>query len=103
MSSGRCSDTNDVVRVALRRLQDAARCRNSFNATLAETRDEADRDGTFDLESMLAEADAIFVLRSGDHQSLTKAQLDPRARRDLPQSPGSSATIQPRRGHCEMP
>lgn len=65
VTSGRYSDTNDVIRAALRRLQDAEARRSSFNAMLAETRAEADRDGTFELDTVLAEADAIIESRSG--------------------------------------
>jgi hypothetical protein len=51
------SDTSDVIRVALRQLQHAGARRRGFAAMLAETRTEADRDGTPDID-VIAEADS---------------------------------------------
>jgi antitoxin ParD1/3/4 len=60
VTSGRYSDTNDVIRAALRRLQDAEARRSSFNAMLAETRAEAERDGAHDVDAVLEEMDALI-------------------------------------------
>lgn len=60
VTSGRYSDVADVIRAALRRFQDAEARRRDFAAMLGETRAEAARDGTCDLDAVLAEADAII-------------------------------------------
>lgn len=60
VSSGRYSDTDDVIRTALRQLKDAESRRAAFNAMLDETRQEVERDGTHDLDDVLAEVDAII-------------------------------------------
>ena len=60
VSSGRYSDKNDVIRTALRHLQNAESRRLAFNAMLDETRREAAREGTHDLDDVLAEMDAII-------------------------------------------
>jgi antitoxin ParD1/3/4 len=66
VTSGRYSDTNDVIRAALRRLQDAEARRHSFNAMLADTRAEADRDGTYGIDTVIAEIEASIDIRAGD-------------------------------------
>ena len=60
VTSGRYSDTNDVIRTALRKLQDAETRRAAFVSMLDETEAEAARDGTHDLDDVLAEVDAII-------------------------------------------
>ena len=60
VTSGRYSDTSDVIRTALRQLQDAESRRAAFNAMLDETRQEAARNGTHDLDDVLAEVDSII-------------------------------------------
>lgn len=60
VTSGRYSDTNDVIRTALRKLQSAESRRIAFNAMLDETRQEVAREGTHDLDDVLAEMDAII-------------------------------------------
>lgn len=60
VANGRYSDTNDVIRTALRQLQNAESRRAVFNAMLDETRDEVAREGTHDLDDVLAEMDAII-------------------------------------------
>lgn len=60
VTSGRFSDTNDVIRTALRQFQSAESRRAAFNAMLDETRQEISREGTHDLDDVLAEMDAII-------------------------------------------
>ena len=60
VTSGRFSDTNDVIRAALRQLQSAESRRAAFNTMLDETRQEVAREGTHDLDDVLAEMDAII-------------------------------------------
>ena len=60
VSSGRYSDTNDVIRAALRQLQNAEARSAAFIKMLDETEAEAARDGTHDLDDVLAEVDAII-------------------------------------------
>ena len=60
ITSGRYSDTGDVIRAALRHLQNAESRRLAFNAMLAETRQEVAREGTHDIDDVLAEMDAII-------------------------------------------
>ena len=51
---------SEVVRSALRLLQEAEERRRQFGAMLREAEEEADRDGTFTVESVLAEAREII-------------------------------------------
>ena len=60
VASGRYNNVSEVVRAALRRLQDAETARAAFNVALDRARDEADRDGVHDLDAVLAEMDAII-------------------------------------------
>lgn len=60
VTSGRYSDTGDVIRTALRHLQDAESRRAAFNAMLNETRQEVARDGAHDVDDVLADMDAII-------------------------------------------
>ena len=60
ITSGRYSDTNDVIRAALRHLQDSESRRVAFVKMLDETEAEAARNGTHDLDDVLAEMDAII-------------------------------------------
>ncbi len=61
VKSGRYSNVSEVVRSALRLLQEAEARREQFEATLKEAEAEADRDGTFTVEQVLAEADRIIA------------------------------------------
>ncbi len=61
VKSGRYSNVSEVVRSALRLLQEAEARRERFEATLKEAEAEADRDGTFTVEQVLAEADRIIA------------------------------------------
>jgi len=60
VESGRYNNVSEVVRSALRLLQDAERRRLEFGAMLGQVRDEAGRDGTHDIDSVAAEMDAII-------------------------------------------
>lgn len=58
VTSGRYSDESDVIRTALKHLQAAESRTAAFVRMLDETEAEAARDGTYDLDDVLAEADA---------------------------------------------
>ena len=60
VKGGRYNNVSEVVRSALRLLQDAEERRRQFGAMLAEAKAEAERDGTIDVEQVLAEMDAII-------------------------------------------
>ncbi len=60
VKSGRYNNVSEVVRAALRLLQEAEERRRQFAAMLREAEAEADRDGTFTLDSVLAEAREII-------------------------------------------
>lgn len=60
VKSGRFNDVSEVVRSGLRLLQEAEERRRQFAKTLKEAEEEADRDGTFTVESVLAEMDEII-------------------------------------------
>ena len=66
VTSGRYSDTNDVIRTALRQLQNTESRRAAFNAMLDETRQEVARNGTHDIDDVLAEVDAIIEAAERD-------------------------------------
>ena len=52
---------SEVVREALRLLQEREERRKRFNAMLDEVRAEADREGTYTLEEVLEEVDSIIA------------------------------------------
>ena len=60
VDSGRYNNVSEVVRSALRLLQDAEQQRGAFAAMLEETRTEAIRDGVHTIDSVAAELDAII-------------------------------------------
>ena len=60
VASGRYSDTNDVVRAALKHLQKAEFQTAAFVGMLDETEAEAARHGTHAIDDVLAEVDAII-------------------------------------------
>jgi antitoxin ParD1/3/4 len=60
VKSGRYNSVSEVVRAALRLLQEAEERRRQFAAMLREVEAEADREGTFTLDSVLAEASEII-------------------------------------------
>ena len=60
VEGGRYDDVSDVIRAALRLLEDTEERRRQFGAMLRETEAEADRDGTVSLADALSEADAAI-------------------------------------------
>lgn len=60
VADGRYSNVSEVVRSALRLLQQYEEQRRQFAASIEEAQAEADRDGTFTIEEVLAEVDAII-------------------------------------------
>jgi antitoxin ParD1/3/4 len=60
VKSGRYNNVSEVVRSALRLLQEAETRREQFEATLKEAEAEADRDGTFTVKEVAAEFDRIL-------------------------------------------
>jgi len=60
VADGRYSNVSEVVRSGLRLLQRYEEERRGFAASIEEAQAEADRDGTFSLEEVLAEVDAII-------------------------------------------
>jgi len=58
--TGRYNNISEVVRSGLRLLQEAEERRHQFQAMLREAELKAGRDGTFTLESVVAEADRII-------------------------------------------
>jgi antitoxin ParD1/3/4 len=58
VEGGRYNNLSEVVRAALRLLQDA-----EVRRTLDDAMAEADREGTFSLESVLEEVDAVIAAR----------------------------------------
>lgn len=60
VAEGRYDNVSEVVRAALRLLQDWEEQRGKFTAMLDEAVEEADREGTFTLEEVLAEVDRVI-------------------------------------------
>ena len=60
VAEGRYNNVSEVVRSALRLLQEQEEQRRQFTAMLLEAEAEADRDGTFTVEEVLAEMDQII-------------------------------------------
>jgi antitoxin ParD1/3/4 len=60
VAEGRYSNVSEVVRSGLRLLQEYEEERRKFAASIDEAQAEADRDGTFTIEEVLAEVDAIL-------------------------------------------
>lgn len=61
VKSGRYNNVSEVVRSALRLLQDQEKRKQEFMKTLREAEAEADRVGTFTVEQVAAEADRIIA------------------------------------------
>jgi antitoxin ParD1/3/4 len=60
VAEGRYSNVSEVVRSGLRLLQEYEEQRKQFAASIEEAQAEADRDGTFTLDEVLAEMDAAI-------------------------------------------
>ncbi len=60
VEGGRYNNVSEVVRSALRLLQDREDQRRQFQAMLDEAMAEADRDGTFTIDEVSAEVEAII-------------------------------------------
>ena len=61
VDGGRYNNVSEVVRASLRLLQDAEDRRLAFRRMLDEAVAEAERDGSYTLESVMAEVDAIIT------------------------------------------
>ncbi len=60
VAEGRYNNVSEVVRAALRMLQEWEQQREQFTAMLDEAVEEADREGTFTVEEVRAGAQAII-------------------------------------------
>ena len=60
VDSGRYNNVSEVLRPALRLLQDQEERRQAFVRSLDEAMEEAEREGTYTLDEVLAEVDAII-------------------------------------------
>jgi len=61
VKSGRYNNVSEVMRSALRLLQDSEAQRKAFMAMLRSARNDADRKGSHSLDSVLDEMDAIIA------------------------------------------
>ena len=61
VESGRYNNVSEVVRSALRMLQDAEARRERFMVMLDEARAEGERDGFVEIDDVLAELDGIIA------------------------------------------
>ncbi len=60
VEGGQFNNVSEVVRAGLRLLQDAEERRRSFNAMLDAVREQTAREGTVEIDSVLAEMDEII-------------------------------------------
>jgi antitoxin ParD1/3/4 len=65
VAEGRYNNVSEVVRAALRMLQEWEQQREQFTASLDEALEEADREGTFTVEEVRAGAQAIIDAHKG--------------------------------------
>lgn len=61
VDEGRYNNVSEVVRAALRMLQDSEARHRDFAAMLADVRAEAEKAGTHGLEDVLAEVDEVIA------------------------------------------
>jgi antitoxin ParD1/3/4 len=66
VTGGRYNNVSEVVRAALRLLQDWEQQREQFTASLREAEEEADREGWLTMEEVGAEAQAIIDAAGSD-------------------------------------
>ena len=66
VESGRYNNVSEVMRSALRLLQDQELRREAFARSLQEAQEEADRDGAFTMDQVLGEMDAIIAAADGE-------------------------------------
>jgi antitoxin ParD1/3/4 len=66
VESGRYNNVSEVMRSALRLLQDQEERRRAFIRSLEEAQEEADREGTYTMEQVLEEMDAIIAAADGE-------------------------------------
>ncbi len=63
VEGGRYNNVSEVVRSALRLLQESEERRRAFADMIAETRAEMEREGTFTIDEVVAELDEIIAGR----------------------------------------
>jgi antitoxin ParD1/3/4 len=63
VENGRYNNVSEVVRSALRLLQDAEHGRRAFGVMLDEVRDEAKRQGVHNVDLVAAEMDSIIAAK----------------------------------------
>jgi len=61
VAGGRYNNVSEVVRSALRLLQETEARRREFNLMLTEAEEESDRDGSVSVETVLADMDGIIA------------------------------------------
>ena len=66
VESGRYNNMSEVMRSALRLLQDQEDRQRAFIRSLQEAQEEADREGTYTMEQVLEEMDAIISAADGE-------------------------------------
>jgi antitoxin ParD1/3/4 len=65
IAAGLYRDLSDVVRRSLRLLQEYEQQRREFEASILEAQAEADREGTYSVEQVVAEAREMLRARQG--------------------------------------
>jgi len=63
VDSGRYNNVSEVVRSALRMLQESEDHRRAFMAMLRSARSEADRKGSYSIEQVAEEMDAVIAAK----------------------------------------
>jgi len=61
VDSGRFNNVSEVVRSGLRLLQNAEERRQQFGRMLADVQEDVDRNGALDLDTVVAEMDAVIA------------------------------------------